>query len=233
MEICVVEISIRQRTSPYPRDAILRNVRHARLCAKHALSGRLFPRHPRAAAHVPLRTTLPYMLRTATAPPAHAAYTPPEASTGQMESAEAAMAEEDFKRLEMLTQACPTDFCSKVLRFPTACSHAAMPKVRLRPPLTPLGFSASVLHFAQVSKSSAQNRYPNILPDEWTRVKLKRDAKEGEDAADYINANYVLGGHYIACQVRPSVCKYQILHRAHRIVLAVLEGVTHRRKHHQ
>lgn len=92
--------------------------------------------------------------------------------TGQVANVENSLAQEDFRRLEMLTQACPTDFCAKVLRFPTACSHAAMTK----------------------------NRYPNILPDEWTRVKLKKDCKDRDEAADYINANYLLGGHYIAAQ---------------------------------
>ena len=58
--------------------------------------------------------------------------------------------------------------------------------------------------FSSDPANQRKNRYKNILPFDHSRVKLV-EVNEGQDGADYINANFLDGfkqkGAYIATQV--------------------------------
>eukprot|EP01098_Paradermamoeba_levis_P015727 TRINITY_DN8131_c0_g1_i1.p1 TRINITY_DN8131_c0_g1~~TRINITY_DN8131_c0_g1_i1.p1 ORF type:complete len:319 (-),score=53.37 TRINITY_DN8131_c0_g1_i1:208-1164(-) len=79
---------------------------------------------------------------------------------------------EEFQFLETVSERPPSNFMEKVLKYPKATSYYNFPK----------------------------NRFPNILPNENTRVKLS--AMDGVVDSDYINANFVksAGSSYICCQ---------------------------------
>jgi len=108
---------------------------------------------------------------------------------------------DEFRALQLLTEK-PMSFGERVLAFPSATTYWAAPK----------------------------NRYPDVLPKEETRVRLR--TLNGVDDSEYINANFIFDREYIATQapIPSSFCDFwRMIWEQCSPVIVMLTRLTERR----